>query len=530
MTATLELDNLEVAAYQDLLSAAGLTISAGRLSSELNVSAQAAPGGYTVDLVGRAELDDLDASAAELRLTTGRLSFEADLNIATAQQPDQAAPTISGPFAIGVGDLGISTSEPPMTWLTLGELKLVDAEVASLEEIKADRLTLSDLLLSLHRDEHGRLSAIDRVMSIFAKQSNGFADETDKPADVAVHVDTPPFRFAIENIEVVGSSEVAFDDRSVEPAFTDKVVVERLQMRQLGNAEPQMPAQLELSLLEDEYSSLNASGTVRPFGEAISANLTLSVEGFDLHKISAYLPAYQVERGRLSVESTVDIDAGELDIQNNLILDKLKLAGKTEDDNTLLDQGMAMPLDVALDLLRDNEDRISLALPITGNIADPNVNTGDILRTAMQSAVQKAALSYVKNALQPLGAILLVAQVAGSAARPRFEPLTFEPGSTELSADGQAYLHKIADLMSERSALHLTFCGVATLQDHDVPLESEQSPPGDEAALLELAESRGEAVRAFLVQSRVVDPERLFACRPSYETDESALPRVEISL
>ncbi len=82
-----------------------------------------------------------------------------------------------------------------------------------------------------------------------------------------------------------------------------------------------------------------------------------------------------------------------------------------------------MPVDVALDLLRDSDDRISLKLPVSGSLTDPQFGTGDIIRQATQSALQNAAMSYVKSALQPLGTIMLVGNLAAKAARPRFEPV-----------------------------------------------------------------------------------------------------------
>ena len=94
-------------------------------------------------------------------------------------------------------------------------------------------------------------------------------------------------------------------------------------------------------------------------------------------------------------------------------------------------------------------------------------------------------MTYAKNALQPLGTIMLVASVAGKAARPRFEPLTFAAGFTEITPESAEYLNKIAELLEERPGLSLTFCGVSTLDDRDYLLQASEQPTAPAEAVPE---------------------------------------------
>jgi hypothetical protein len=219
-----------------------------------------------------------------------------------------------------------------------------------------------------------------------------------------------------------------------------------------------------------------------------------------------------------------------------------------------------MPLDVALDLLRDSDGQIKLTIPVQGNVNDPQFGTGAILRTATQKAVQKAALSYAKFMLQPFGAIMFAGQMAGKATRPRFEPVAFAPAAAELGGESHQYLDKLAGMLSDRPGLQLTVCGVATASDREALIAARQAeaqaaadaqPDGKGAAqdgevlqgeaapsepavsteeLIELADARGQAVRGYLRAEHDIGEDRLYACRSVYEGETDAMPRVEITL
>jgi outer membrane protein OmpA-like peptidoglycan-associated protein len=199
--------------------------------------------------------------------------------------------------------------------------------------------------------------------------------------------------------------------------------------------------------------------------------------------------------------------------------------------------GAAMPLDVMLDLLRDSDDRIEIEIPVTGSLESFDVGLNQVIRKATQAALQKAAVAYVKNALQPLGTILFAAKLVGKAARPRFQPVVFAAGKSSLSGDHVEYTNKIAELLKKRPSLGLTLCGVATNHDEialapvpEISLpEAQATPAVTSEMLLALAKARADALKDGLV-SLGVDVAQLFDCRASFEPSEDDVPRVEVML
>ncbi|MEQ8859683.1 MAG: DUF748 domain-containing protein [Pseudomonadales bacterium] len=475
------------------------------------------------------------------------------------------------------GAPGDGTSPAP-DLLDVAELTLegvaIDAATVTVDVVRID-----EPALVLVRTEDGAIERLSAVLAAFdgdgAEAAAGAPDatleRTVEDAEVVADADavadaTPPFTFDVGRVEITGTRWLDVRDRSVAPAADFQLAELRLIVDDVSSRGAQ-PMRIDL-LTSDDNTRLTVAGTLGVFSETLSADLAVNLENLEMPPLSPYVPGYDVFRGRLSTETRVSLQGDALDIDNDLLIERLKLAGKGGEGDDLLSQGMAMPVDVALDLLRDRDDRIRLELPVTGSLSNPQFGTGDIVRQAMQKALQNAAMSYVKNALQPLGTLLLVGNLAAQAARPRFEPVAMTAGDSALPPSGRDYLGKLSDLLEERPGLALTICGVATAADRQALVEAalarraadaeaqapaqssnaaetavaataeagadpavEPPPPQiSDAALLELAGLRTSRVIGELAGSGAVSRERLFACRESIDTDADAMPRVEITL
>jgi hypothetical protein len=351
-------------------------------------------------------------------------------------------------------------------------------------------------------------------------ESPAAAEEPSAQPEAAPGADdgAPSFELHVGAVSIGGNSALGLEDLSVEPQVTMELVIDRFRLADLGIGPAAGPMVLDVALTQNG-AQLSATGDLALFADARQVKADLEVVHFDLSQLTPYLPNYRVDRGRLSIQTQLGINGDEVAAENAVLLEKLKVGVKRSGDPGLVEEGLGMPLDVALDLLRDGDDRIKFDLPISG--------------------MQRAALSVATNALQPLGTIMFVGKMAGKAARPRFDPVAFEPGARSLSELGTSYLDKLAGLLLERPRLHLTFCGVAAVQDvaaaEAVEGDGSASADGapavvDEAALLELARARGSAVHDYLIDVRGIPAARLFRCHPEYAAECEEGPRVEIML
>jgi hypothetical protein len=427
------------------------------------------------------------------------------------------------------------------------------------------RLAIDSPVVALVRQEDGTLARLSAVQAALSGSAADGGVDDDAPA-------ATPLAVSVGVLEVTGSQWLSFEDRSVAPPARFQLDTLDVALENLDTTGVE-PMRVRLETRDAARTRLAADGTVGAFSSPMTVDVNVNLEGLELPPLSPYVPTYNIFRGRLGSESRISLEGDALDVANDLTIDRLQLAGKAgTDDEGFLAQGMAMPVDVALDLLRDREDRIRLELPVTGSLSNPSFGTGDVVRQAMQKALQNAALSYVKNALQPLGTLMLVGNLAAQAARPRFEPVVMAPGEDLLDDTAHAYLDKLAGVLTERPGLSLTICGVAAPADREALAaaraeaadagtaeggddlagaateaavaergaageQAEGEAGGDEAlpavsdaAMLELAGLRTTRVVGYLSSTGGVDRERLFLCRERIDDAADARPRVEITL
>jgi outer membrane protein OmpA-like peptidoglycan-associated protein len=295
-----------------------------------------------------------------------------------------------------------------------------------------------------------------------------------------------------------------------------------------------------------EYSRISADGKVRPFSDKLNLELKSTLKGLDMQRLSAYTAGklgQNVRSGQLDSDIDLKITDDQLDGHAKIVARQLMLKPAEQRESSELNQELGMPIDSALDMLRDSDDNIRLELPISGDIRNPDFDLTATINKAIGKAMRSAALNYAVYALQPYGAVIGVIRLAGKAGeaanRLALAPIEFDPGSATLRSDIEPYLTKLSTMLKERPQLQVQICGLATEGDRQAlqasqpaPKESSdgksaQLPAIPDESLLQLAEARAAAVKRQLVD-RGSAPERLFVCQP--EIDRSAEAKASVRL
>lgn len=595
------------------LNEAGFITDAARVShqtlrwdGEVSLTLPAQPDEPLLRVDGTMDLGGLAAAAADFDARLGSLSWNGDLALAAAASDDGPpnvsataelvaedlelrhagvdgllagfdearvdALQVSGPATASLDSLRLQGlrmlaaaadgGEAKPDLMTMGELL---ARGVTLEErrVRIEGLEISEPVLTLVRDETGSIERLSAALAAIGGEPEEKQDEPNGTPAAA------PLVVELTRLEINGSRWLDFLDRSVEPPASFQLAELTLTAEGIST-DSDTPVRVDL-VTGRASTQLAVKGTVQVLTQPLAADLDVQLEALALPPLSPYLPSYDIFRGRLSSDTQVKLEGDALDVRNDLLIERLQLSAKSDADPVLA-QGMTMPLDVALNLLRDRRDRIRIELPITGSLSNPSFGTGDIVRQAMQRALQNAAMSYVKNALQPLGTLLMVGNLAAKAARPRFVPVEFLAGESALPEAGREYLDKLSTMLAERPGLSLTICGVATDADREAlvaravarqaaataaqaeatptaetPQGIETAPVAEAAAtaeetapepsptisdsrLLRLAALRTTTVIGYLTEQPRVARERLFACRETIDDDDDAAPRAEITL
>lgn len=452
-----------------------------------------------------------------------------------------------------------------------------DRPVAAIETLRVDQILFTDQkrleidaieLKALNGYAHilpnGTLYVLDRLSEESAAVEPGPDDAesppaSDQPAPPAKTETAPsdpsaaeaPLSIRIGRLASSGDSALEFLDESTQPDFHLILGIDKLELLDLDAAQPNQPSKLDLQAHAGKYAKLAVNGTVQPFAQPLSLDLKAVIEALDLAPLSSYTAkaiGYNLLSGQLSADSSMVIERGEMDGKNQIKLIKLKLTAADQEAAAEFNKGMSMPLDLALNMLRDRHDNIELDLPVTGNVDDPDVDISGVINKALGAALQTAGTSYLSTLLFPYGTALTVVQLVGEAAsHVAIDPILYPPGQAEAPAEAKEYLGKVSDIMEQRPELALSLCakyvpadGAALAQatakggkDKPAPAKPKGAAAGklseaQHQAVSDLARRRAELLKEALTKRFGVPAKRVLVCTPEPDKGEDAKPRVDL--
>jgi len=183
-----------------------------------------------------------------------------------------------------------------------------------------------------------------------------------------------------------------------------------------------------------------------------------------LSPLSAYVEgsaAHRIKSGHLSAKLGGTIVDNKIDFQVQLDLRKFYLKNLDRHELPTKTQTSSIPLATALNLLRDNDDRIEFVLPISGDVSAPDFSIQYILGILARKAITETVINYYT----PFGLLGVTSALVNSATKLRFEPVSFEAGEKTLTSGADENIDRLAALLSKKQSLTLTLCPIITAGD-----------------------------------------------------------------
>lgn len=415
----------------------------------------------------------------------------------------------------------------------LGSIGSVTASQAEFDGENGYRLQLLEfdqMNFNLLKRKNGKMAVLDELES----KPSAVKPKAAKKATKAEAAKKDPV-VIIERVQVNAGSYIRFRDESVSPAMDTRLTVSRLTFAPL-DLSGKRSGRLDVRTRVGKAGRLNVAGKINPSERRFQTDLKVSLKSFDMPRLTGYLEGdfgKTIDTGQLSIESEIGIKKNKIDATNKLMIRRLALGDS--DKKGKMAEEIGMPVDMALDMLRDDRGDIEMDVPISGDLNDPNININDAINKALASALSAGAMTYATMFLQPYGAIIMAANMAGdaltSASKPKLTPINFLPMEISLGAEMSDYVGKISELL-KRKNLRLQICGFAARSEGAQIAEKRKAlSAGDiNAKLLEMAEARSDLVMNTLL-GKGIDSERLFNCRAQIdESMKGALPRVDLLL
>ena len=237
---------------------------------------------------------------------------------------------------------------------------------------------------------------------------------------------------------------INFTDNFVKPNYTANLTGVAGTIGAIASDNPQ-PATIELNGKVDDDAPLVISGSLNPLASPMFMDVKASANGLELTRLTPYAAKYAgyvIEKGKLSMQVSYRIENQQLQAENDVRLDQLTF-GERVDSPT----ATKLPVMLAVALLRDNQGRININLPITGSLSDPQFSVGGIIFKVFMNVITKAVTSP----------FALLGSMFGGGEELAYTE--FLPGQTSLTPEATAKLDNLAKALKNRSALKLDIIG-----------------------------------------------------------------------
>ena len=254
--------------------------------------------------------------------------------------------------------------------------------------------------------------------------------------------------FAFELGEVlVEDGSANFADYSLKPHFA--TAIQKLNGR-IGTlaSESKKPTPVDITGAVDNYAPVHISGSLTPFDPLQQLDITTEFKRVELTALTPYsgkFAGYRIQKGRLNMELHYQVNEGQLDASNTVLLEQLQLGEKVDSADAV-----DLPVRLAVAMLKDTKGDISIHLPVKGDLNSPEFSVMPIVWQTLRNLLTRAVSSPFK----------MLAGI-GKAGDKDLGQIPFAAGSPGLNPDAIAALDSLADALQQRPMLKLNIEGTS---------------------------------------------------------------------
>ena len=516
-------------------------------------------------------LENMSVILADLKATSELIQWQGDIDV----QPDAKAPvTLSG--QVGIANALASNMASKKTILQLAQLKS-NMLFKSPQAIQLTELSFNGIGLGQNIDSDSpfiKISGVD-VSKIVVEKSDGvdktqlgkvnihnvegnltlnkqhdfvevqgliksfdlrIGDQQEKTETDTTIVEsgadqTKNAVMQLEKLSLKGQNNIVFETQGLNSKLKQNIHLTQLELGALNSKKPSLETPVALNATLGKYSKIELQGKIQPFTQKVNSNLKLKVKELDLYEFSPLIKdtvGYRIKSGALTLDSDIHIKEDMLKSKNHIILKGFELDGSAEENFSTAESNQQEVQDggsvtggstsLALNLLRDNEGKIELDVPVEGDLSDPNFHLDQVIQTAMLNALQSGTKTMLALTLQPYGAIYLAAEYAFKQANTvTLQPISYEVGLNKIKPGMAEYLQKIVALLEKKKSITLKVCGFYNQQDRDYWIQKGLKDQKLQDKLYALARTRQNQIKDWLVGQGSVGSHRLTTCHPTFE-------------
>jgi len=311
-----------------------------------------------------------------------------------------------------------------------------------------------------------------------------------KPATAA----SKPLAIHVGGI-AINDGSANFADFTLTPFFATAIQQLNGQIGTIDSRQAK-PASVNVAGKVDRYAPVTIKGSVNPFDPMASLDIATSFKRVELTTLTPYsgkFAGYRIRKGRLSLDLHYLITQGQLKAENKVVIEQLQLGEKVDSPDAV-----NLPLKLAVALLKDTNGTISIELPVTGDLNNPQFSVMPIVWQTLRNLVLRAAQAPFK----------FIAGLVTGGGSEDLGTVSFAPGSSDLNPDAQKALITLAEALKQRPALRLEIEGTAARSSDGPLIAQERLEREYQYNYYKILQRRGDKVPANAGLLKVPDDEK----------------------
>ena len=312
---------------------------------------------------------------------------------------------------------------------------------ATNKSLKMDSIVIDNTYMNFAIDQNGTTN----IKDVLIKTEEEVQIKEDENA-------TNDFKFLISKIKFKDSS-MDFLDKNLPIDF--KAHINELNGDILTiSSNPKEALAINLDGVVNKYGEAHIKGDVITIDPKKSLNILVDFKNIDITKMSGYSGKFigqEISKGKLWIALNYEIKDSQLLSTNNIRLKDLELG-----ENVDSEEATALPVGLAIALLKDNDGYIDIDMPVEGDVDNPDFKYGG----AVWSAVGNLLTGIVSSPFNFLASSLGIDD-------DELSIINFEYGSKELLPVQKEKLDTLHTLLQKRPELVLSV-GRVVIEDKDV--------------------------------------------------------------
>jgi hypothetical protein len=252
------------------------------------------------------------------------------------------------------------------------------------------------------------------------------------------------FAVAVERVRVE-RGELDFADLSLVLPFSTRI--QELNGTITGLAsEPGARAGVKLEGRVEDYGLARIDGTINPFEPKAHTDLTVAFRNVMMTPLSAYSATFagrRIASGRLTLDLQYKLNNSELQGENKVVLEQFTLGERVASPSA-----MDLPLDLAIALLTDSDGKIDIAVPVRGNVDNPEFSYNHLVWQAIRNILTRIVTA-------PFRALASLFGGSGE----NLDDIAFDAGSARLLPPEREKLVRLVDTLKKRPQIRLVVQG-----------------------------------------------------------------------